>query len=429
MNVLLDFSIIDNSLTRIREKVSPIPTSTCGGYKIGLVLRISNSSFDALTSIEEGDRKLEYINSNLFIQSIKYHSFILYSRSKKRCFMLPLSKDVNMLKHTPKTSGKEDTDSPQEGYYRLNMGEKSLKSRILQVTNCLLYSLPSDITLLAMIPFDDVSSISKLYASHGFSTPVILDGKNLCIRGKYLALQRINTIIPRSIDISTVLADVKHTMTTLGKNPLCFSRVEINKKDANIIKSLYKIGNTLNKSGDVSQKEIAGRLYIDGINKKGIYVLKIDTSSMISGGEEEVSCLKGNFTFHTHPISAYIANKINVGWPSGQDFSVFFRSLYIGSSMHFVFSKEGIYSISPTSELLLSLKYINANQAAEFIMKNYHHWKSNMTIAQFITTVNAVLYRGIRLFNVQYMPYSKIKPLTVISSKKDSNCFNRILRS
>lgn len=72
-------------------------------------------------------------------------------------------------------------------------------------------------------------------------------------------------------------------------------------------------------------------------------------------------------TFHTHPDICYTINECYIGWPSGADMG-FVLSNYPNMLKHYVFTKEGVYSIQLSLEMMtLMNKLLNLDNGSEIV--------------------------------------------------------------
>lgn len=92
---------------------------------------------------------------------------------------------------------------------------------------------------------------------------------------------------------------------------------------------------------DPKQKEIAGMFHLTKYTKEGFH---LELGDRIRGESESVDLPAAQWTFHTHPETAYIRHKQRYGYPSVSDIEVF-----LGCSttvVHCVAAVEGMYWIS-----------------------------------------------------------------------------------
>lgn len=145
----------------------------------------------------------------------------------------------------------------------------------------------------------------------------------------------------------------------------CYINVKIDEKSLKKLQGMTESGYTKNKNGEVTQKEMAGTLRIDRLEKQKIdgedviiHVLTVDDNTINMGKEETVSISEGVYNYHTHPVSAYVKNDIKIGWPSLQDYKGFLSSIeHFDTIFHMVVAVEGVYILSIDAEKVKGLDY------------------------------------------------------------------------
>jgi len=376
-SILVDYSTIVKP-HKIRD-VLPKPPPTA--HDIGLILIIPRSSLKQLESRVKGLARVKYLGSQKFIDTIIDHVFFIYNPDSKLCHLL----SIKQLDH---------------------------------VLPLILTNLPNDITIFASIPLNDPNfskNISNLI-SHSFSEPWICsigDIQKLCMMKKNDTLTKVYNPIN---DIRYLLAQYTSSNCTL--------QVKLSSDASKYLKQTTSIGSTVNSGGDISQKEIAGMLYISSTTSDLVQILDIDQESIITGDEERIQVVPGLFSFHSHPKSAYESHQVTVGWPSAQDY-IGFASSFIenGTILHVVSSLEGLYIISLVNYWFHQTK-LN-DQLSSFILDNYTVDKTKSP-NQYTEQINSISFKTQPLFILRYMTWSdSTLPFSVSFPKTGQNCFVR----
>ena len=161
-------------------------------------------------------------------------------------------------------------------------------------------------------------------------------------------------------------------------------------------------GNSLNKDGTISQKELIGSL--DVIGKEGdVLVLGVDVHSIFIGNSEDVKPSTSKFSFHTHPREAYEKHETNIGWPSCKDYIAFLSTIIRHKCiMHLVVAIEGIYIISLSPDMIGDLKDMDKKVISR--QCNAINNKSK-PIQEYIDGINNITYKGNYVFDVDYVEW------------------------
>lgn len=203
------------------------------------------------------------------------------------------------------------------------------------------------------------------------------------------------------------------------KSKFCFTRETIN-----YFKKLTNIGYTPNKNGSITQKEIAGELIVKNQEKRP-FELNVDLGSIILGEEEGVDIVPGLYNFHSHPKEAYKKHKVDLAWPSNQDYVGFMLAVLEDHTLcHVVITIEGIYIISLTTEWFNNPLKLD-EKFGKFIMKKYDISCGKVkTIDEYLSICGNIKYdnKG-PLIDVQYLSWNNpYKPFNIIFGKRNSKC-------
>jgi len=121
------------------------------------------------------------------------------------------------------------------------------------------------------------------------------------------------------------------------------------------------------------EAEYSGKLKIRCTSRTDKCLLIIDEPPL-EGNQADAPFLAGNITYHTHPLSCYVNEQCKYGWPSDQDnINVLDGLDNAGTRLHFVFTVEGIYTISiiPQFENLWNLLNKNCKSLIKSALKKY----------------------------------------------------------
>lgn len=193
----------------------------------------------------------------------------------------------------------------------------------------------------------------------------------------------------------------------------------------------------LNKiRNDNSMEEVGGSFNVDKLNHN----LHISSDFVDSPMPNVLStdkgltpiCTTGNFeelsilSFHTHPTGCYEKHKVQLAWPSAEDFTLILNMCFNKNAyytLHFVISIEGIYSMRLSQQIVNMIRngettFINkmTNQMSSIIKyvageikKTYGsryqltEYKKKQAIQTFLHVANGLNIEGILLFKVEFL--------------------------
>ena len=394
--ILVDYNnIIEPHLSYIKEFLKNLPQTS---FSIGIVFDIDDESFDYLESLQSGKPKIDYLDTDQFIKSIRSFSYIIYNKSSKYC--------------------------------EIDLVEGNLLEETVEIA---LEYLPNDTMLFIFIPLDRISHrlISSL-AQLGFGEPFISDGNpfNLhrnTVTGIYLS--KLNFLV----DPKNISYDIEYALQNfydLDKN-FCEVSFVFSEKTLKFFKKLSKIGSSWNGDKNITQKEIGGKLIPSSLDENFLVTLDIDISSLILGEEEGVKVVGSLFNFHSHPKEAYQRHEVELGWPSTQDYIAFLSTFsHYNTILHVVIAVEGIYIISLSDfwfEKNLKLTKSQMKDIIKFIEDNYKLDKKQLSIKQYVKNINALRYKDKQLIEVNFVQFKDCgNPLKVKYYKRGKKCiFNQ----
>lgn len=207
----------------------------------------------------------------------------------------------------------------------------------------------------------------------------------------------------------------------------CSITVRLEKNSIDYLKYLTKAGVTKSKDGNLSQKEVFGKFYIDKTilqNGSIIHVLKIDKNSIVFGTEDEVKTSGSLYSFHSHPFGAYLLYNTNFGVPSAADyFAVYTMCKKNNAIMHFVSSLEGLYVISCNPEDF-KFRDMDSKDVKSFIFTflKLRHSENVSNLDEYIKKVN-----NLGLFKLIFIPWEKVgdQNISVTFKRYNKQCLIR----
>lgn len=380
--ILIDYDNIVSS--KLKQKF-PKPPNTKRGFLVGLVIITDEEQIRNLSNIPQGKQRVEYLNTSKFIDSIGFYTFIMYNLKKEICLLNP-----DITKYTQ------------------------------DILSALFSGLSNTTTLWVSVDIQDsdcMSSIQKL-ASNGFNSPYITNMSPLRVGIPVsVALVRQNTPTEQ-YNVSATLNKVKHAIEEHKKSDTsCSLYAQFSSKAVSFLQKASKMGITLNKNGEKSQKELTGELSVGNVKKEGnkfIYVIDVDEGSVESGEEEDVDVSASRYNFHSHPHEAYVRHRVDKAWPSLTDYLGYLQ-LGINTIFHCVATLEGVYIMSFSPYWGKRLKKIDKN----FIKDNYNiDHKEKYTPKEYAEKVNSIKYKSYPIYNVEYIPWVNAKKVFQVSYAK-----------
>lgn len=353
-----------------------------------LFLIIPNEQYKKLETLPLGVNRINYINSESFVNDIQYSTFLVYNQKKSVC----------------------------EIYHGKTHKYDYIHDIMDMIIKTTMSNLPNDVILLIKLSKNYYRNID-MYINLGFENPYFFENN--------IYMTRENNMVDISNDKKSMIKFMLKSLVNDSKK-YCSIKCKITDKTLMYLENISKIGSTINSSGDISQKEIAGKFYISKYDNE-LVNLDIDKNSIIHGIEEGVKIVDGIYNFHSHPKSAYDKYKVHLGWPSSQDYVGFLSSILLYDTiLHIVSSIEGLYVISASDYILKN--EINEKIIVDinkFILKNYNVLcKNGDTIEYYINKINNIKYQGMFLFKVQFFSWSsKTRIFQINFAKKDRNCF------
>lgn len=372
-SILVDFYSIVSKESDLYKKV--IIDKKFKNGEIGLLLLIPKNIFLKLENLEKGKKRVDFINSKEFSDSIISFTFSEYNKGKNLCTL-----------HINNNNNIKDFIKTLEN----NFSESTL--------------------LMASVDKKNLNCIDILVAS-GFHNPY-------SIKDEIVLSKKCKS---NSSNIEMVKNKIIHLTENTDKET-CNMYTQLSHKAVKQLKKTSKQGHTKNKNGTTSQKELTGKLLLkNAIRKNGkiIYIIDVEDGSIQSGDEEDVVVHPNRYNFHSHPEEAYIRHSVTKAWPSVTDYLGYLK---LGKStiFHCVASLEGIYIMSFSKEWSSQLSKINNS----FIEKNFNiNHKKYFSPEEYVKHINSILYKGYPIFKIWYFPWNKATtPFKVDFSKIKDAC-------
>ena len=393
IGLMIDYDKIvkPHRLGKLYRNINPIQES--GTYKIGLILVIPEYQLNLLESVPKGIGRVNYINTDSFVNSIEGSGWIIYDRIKEVCEIRGI-----------------------------------IGSLTKPILDSILYSIPNNVTVWTGIPVENrnILDLIESYSIFGFKNPYMCRISPL---GYTFPSYGLCLLKPNNITEPTDSKEAIYIFDQFVKREErnCQISLKFSDKALKKLKQMSKIGSTLNKDNSISQKELAGSFKLGKSLGNSVFTLKINKKSIISGEEQSVNIVNSVYNFHTHPVEAYKNNGVKLGWPSAQDYIAFLASVEFNKTvLHAIISIEGIYILSIGNHCIDRISDIG-NSAKSFINKEYNiKYKTGRDVDWYINKVNSLYYEGFPIFFVQFFRWEKASSVFNVSFKRrDMNCFAR----
>ena len=215
---------------------------------------------------------------------------------------------------------------------------------------------------------------------------------------------------------SEVKRDLNYVLSQMA-NKHCNLSLKIEHDTFQFLQRLTMVG-----VKDGTQREIFGSLILvssETTTTGVIYTIALDkTKELVHGENEAVSGVPTLYTFHSHPYSAYVANKSKYGYPSISDYLAMYTMHQMGMVLHFVAAIEGLYVIhvDPDSPLL--------NKSEKEIVKHIKRVTkvdrhAIVDIRDYVNYIN----EESGLFDLQLLEWTEFEPVINVSfMKTGDNC-------
>lgn len=364
-SVLIDIFYLSQkyNIDNLLSYLNPLPIETNG---LGVVIVVNNIVLDTLKTIEQGKKRVKYLNSRNFIDSISDFGFIFYDESRKQCIL-----------------------------------DSSCIGMVDYIVNSTMRYLPNTITLVAYPIHDSYKQelSHMLFKNHG----------NVMVR--------INDLFIDEEEID----DIESGYFT--KSLFCDYKFKFTTSAINYLKTLPYSGTTHNEDGSLTQKEFAGTMKTILIDENNVHHLAVEKIPN-TGGSGDVSLEVDLITFHSHPESAYENAKVNIGSPSLTDYITFLSVIEnVTVIMTIVVAIEGMYIISIPPEWILSGKKYSSKIKDVIEKSKLTEKRSEVNPIQHSTGMSQLSIDGIRFVNVQFVSWSKSNSIiSLVYSSENQIC-------
>jgi|TARA_B100000902_G_C27276019_1_gene898901 hypothetical protein len=299
-------------------------------------------------------------------------------------------------------------------------------------------NIPTDSIIVACLPFEcnqDLSQLLLSYIDYGFHNPYIATKSPL---GRILNNYHVCLIKYINSDKNiSAYNDVIYTLEQFcSEDKFCTAKMKLTQSAVNKLAKLpvSEITKTKNSDNTISQKEVAGNLYIEQINDDTVNIVGVDDDTLFLGSEQGVKIAVGLYNFHSHPEQAYRDNKVKLAWPSEQDYIGYLLAIYEDNTIfHLVVAIEGVWIITLSKywapkrsswnqkDIEKICKFIDAGDTYSVVWE-----KESDTVKWYLNRVNGIKYQGHPLFKVYFKSWEDAtQEFEVYYTKNNCNCFTK----
>lgn len=386
--ILINYdTIINKDIHSGLLKVINSPPSKSSDYLRGVILIISKDQFSKLSLLPIGEQRVNYINDEQFIQSIKSHYYVLYNKPRNLCQLI------------------------------FNCGGAQDLNTILRV---LKDGIGDNIVIWISLKIESkfVNCLDVL-VHYGFDHPYITD------------TTPFKQNIPHSLALvynhktrtnsTRIMLEVLYVLQQY-KQEGCSVYVQFDTSSIKFLKKASDMGHTKNGNGKITQKEITGQIKVVNVVKndnKTVFVIGVDRNSIEHGVEEEVTVSPTRYNFHSHPRDAYVKYSVEKAWPSSTDYLGYLQ-LGRNTIFHTVATIEGLYIMSFSPYWVNNLMKIDK----KFVSSTYNiNHKENYTPFQYVEKVNKILYKKHPIYIIKFLPWGSASSIFSVNYSKDGmNC-------
>lgn len=357
--ILVDYVKIIDDKSNIKRILRDPPKKE--GFCPGLILVIGDKFYNILLKIQKGEKRVNYINSDNFIDNVIDNYYIMYDEKRNICIL--------------------DKDCDQH--------LSQLITNVLPLSSTIFYNI--------QLNEKDLLPKAKKIISEGFYNPYI------SIKDKSIVFIKENKDLKRK---DNTVKDVLYILSQYKSGgDHCYLHAKLSPKSVNFLKSASKIGITRNANGKKSQKELTGELVVKDIinnNDRFVFIIDVNKDSIEHGEEENVDVSSTRYNFHSHPKEAYIRHSVNKAWPSVTDYLGYYK-LGNNTIFHCVATLEGIYIISFSSYWCSNLEKVSK----KFIDKNFDiDHKQNIDPDAYVKKINSIMFEGYPIFELKFLSWS-----------------------
>jgi hypothetical protein len=345
---------------------------------------------EKLKKLHRGEERIQFMNSDEFIENIDCCYNLAYSRKEKLCEL------------------------------RISITDDKIMEKLFKAIK--LYLPSNTIVWTGLIPENQCDK----YIHSGFTNPYICSesplGYNFNKKGIAFVRYNTNSEVPKALkdnfDIETLKNKVRYVNEQENKK-----RCDMFARFAPETVEFFKRFNDERIYPLETQKELTGSLRVHKIvdtNGRLIFELHGDETSIEKGKDLEVDVVWSRFNFHSHPKKAYIVTgNVKYAWPSSQDFAGFL-DLDEHTIFHTLVSLEGLYTISFHPSFKGDPAKINRNIILNLYNISHHE---NITPDEYIIKVNEIKYKGKNLFVVKYFSWENATQVfPIVYAKTEHAC-------
>tara|TARA_A100001011_G_scaffold399975_1_gene511445 strand:+ start:6517 stop:7707 length:1191 start_codon:yes stop_codon:yes gene_type:complete len=365
-----------NLHSKLLQKCKELP-KTKRNSQLGLILIIPETIYQELDQHKE---KINFIDTDYFVEQIKSCTYILFQKSKKICEIL-LPSEYN----------------------------------IQYILPCILKEFGSNTKIIVSIPFKKRNTI-ETFVQLNFGHP------HICNKSIYSTKNYpIKTICLIYDGSKASMDEVNYLIRNERSDNYCVLKAQFSERTVDYFKKLPITGGFKEEK----QHEIAGNM--SAKLKGDIHIIDYNEDTIKRGQETGVDIVEGAFNYHSHPKQAYEKYEVKYAWPSMQDYIGFLLAIIEDDTIfHVVVTQEGLYIISLTKYWAINRDKLTKSSTGDHIEKNYKKsLKSQGTPYDYIKWVHEIDYQGHGpLFLVQYLETKKISSIFLLPyTKIGDNCF------
>lgn len=379
----------DPFYTSVYLKICPFSLHPSEPLKVGCVVTVPKFIFEIVNSLKvAGGKRKEFVNSRKFISSISKKGLVIFSPKKKVCSLINCFGSLTDTIHCLQSQFHITPDTTL--WVSCDLKDRNLKQKVKEM-------------LLTGFTSPYICTSNPFSKSHSPS---------LCM------YKQCNQKSCPIISIQNVIYVLHEYMKS---QPFCSLSLTFDPKTVTFLKSLCFSGKSKNKDGSVTQKEMAGSLYLDQVDHK----IKVNRKSITLGEEHGIELENATYNFHSHPLEAYDHFNTRLAWPSCHDYKGFLDSyLDTGTILHVVVAIEGVYVVSIKKEFVNSKSILLKLKKNNKILKNFKIPFNNASSPQ--QYLNIIQNIPDNIFDVSFHNWQDLlngSKITVAFNRIGHNCF------
>lgn len=263
--VLLDLDVFvktnGKNLSRLLSRIQYSDSFKHKVFMLGVILVIPHEIKNKLESMYDNEKRLSFLNSELFVDSVDSYTYILYDSVRRICEIL--NYDIKFL---------------------------------TVIVNAIMTGFTGDTIIWIFAPvYDDVRKYAE-FINSGFANPHIVHisptGRKFV--EKKLCMTRQNSIFEKSGNIY----DFEYVLNNKNVST-CQLKIRFDDDTIKYLKQLPEVGFEFGKKGILTQRELSGKFVLT--NKGDYFSVNIDDGYIQTGEETEVKNMTNRYNFHTLP--------------------------------------------------------------------------------------------------------------------------------